>query len=226
MRLVCGDQPNLEQHFERVGRQLADALEDLKMLEPGARFLDIGCGCGRVARHLLHAPIAAYVGFDRHPGMIGWAKTWIGRRDERFRFEHVDVSSEYEELDRQRGAVAAAQFEFPYEDDSFTAALAASVFTHIDFAATSHYLDETARVLSAGGRLAASFFLDQTTGAFEQSGWNFVINEGELRSALERAGLDVLHFDPAKPPSRHSWFLLQSGRDAEPGSEATGPPPR
>ena len=202
-----------------MGRQLALALGSLQMLEPGGRFLDIGCGCGRVARHLLDSPIADYAGFDRHSEMIAWAQAQIGGRDARFRFQHVDVRSEYEEIDSHEGAVAAEEFEFPYDDGAFTGALAASVFTHIDFAATSHYLIETSRVLVPEGRLAASFFLGSTTGALEESGWNFVIRDSDLRAAVERAGLEVVHFDPARPPSRHSWFLLRSGGGGDAGGK-------
>jgi ubiquinone/menaquinone biosynthesis C-methylase UbiE len=177
MGLVCGDVPNLEQEFESVGRQIARRLKALEMLEPGARLLDIGCGCGRVARHLLDSPIAAYAGFDRHPGMIEWAQTHIGGRDNRFQFKHVDVQSGYEEIDHSLGVVSAAELVFPFDDGAFSGALAASVFTHIDFPATSRYLNETARVLAAGGRIRASVFLDETTGPMEGSGWNFVIQQ-------------------------------------------------
>jgi len=84
--------------------------------------------------------------------------------------------------------------------------LAASVFTHIDFPATSRYLRETARVLAPGGRVRASFFLDDTTGSMEGSVWNFVIREDDLRRALAQAGLEVLRVDGTR--SRHTWFLL------------------
>lgn len=208
MRLVCGDKPNLREHFDSVGRQIARALRNHEMLEPGARLLDIGCGCGRVARHLLGSPIAAYAGFDRHLGMIEWARSYIGARDRRFEFRHVDVRSAYEELDSNLGTVSAAQFVFPYDDGEFTGALAASVFTHIEFPATSRYLSETARVLAPNGRVVASFFLDQTTGSRGRSSWNFVIREDDLRRAIEQAALEVLEFAPAQASSRHSWVLL------------------
>jgi SAM-dependent methyltransferase len=112
MRLVSGDQPNLEEHFDNVGRQVAGGLERLEMLEPGARLLDIGCGCGRVARHLVDSPIAAYVGFDRHAGMIEWAQSHIGARDTRFRFQHVDVQSGYTKVDSNEGSVSTADSSF------------------------------------------------------------------------------------------------------------------
>jgi ubiquinone/menaquinone biosynthesis C-methylase UbiE len=213
MRLVCGDKPNLREHFESVGRQIARALSDHGMLGPGARLLDIGCGCGRVARHLLDSPVGAYAGFDRHPGMIEWARSNIGGRDDRFQFQLVDVQSGYEELDNNVGTVSPEQFVFPYDDGEFTGALAASVFTHIDLPATSRYLSETARVLAPGGRVAASFFLDETTGSMGRTSWNFVIREDDLRRAVEQAALEVLEFASAEPPSRQSWLLLEKRRN-------------
>ena len=156
MRLVGAKEPNVREDFDDVGRRLARQLSRLKMLERGERLLDIGCGCGRVARHLLDSPIAGYAGFDRHPGTIEWAQSHIGAQDHRFHFQHVDVESGYTELDSQAGTVSAAEFVFPYDDAAFTGALAASVFTHIDFPATSRYLIETARVLAPSGRVLAS----------------------------------------------------------------------
>jgi SAM-dependent methyltransferase len=207
MKLVCGDVPDLEEDFNATGRQIAQRLNELEMLDAGARLLDIGCGCGRVALHLLDSPIAAYAGFDRHAGMIEWAQSNIHAADERFDFKYVDVRSGYEEVDSNVGTVSAEEFVFPYEDGEFTGTLAASVFTHIDFPATTRYLNETARVLAPGGRLRASFFLDDTTGSMAGSGWNFVVREDDLRQAFADAGLEVLRVDDTR--SRHTWYLLQ-----------------
>jgi SAM-dependent methyltransferase len=212
MRLVCGDVPNLREEFDRVGRTLVQGLRRVMILGPGARLLDIGCGCGRVARHLLDSPIAAYAGFDRHPGMIEWAQSNIGALDDRFRFQLVDVQSGYEELDSRVGTVSAAEFVFPYDDGVFTGALAASVFTHIDFPATRRYLSETARVLAPGGGALASYFPGETTGQMGRSNWNFVMREDDLRRAIKHAELEVLLFDPPETRARQSWFLLGKPR--------------
>jgi SAM-dependent methyltransferase len=209
MWLVCGDVPNLTQEFESVGAQLAEWIGSLGMLGPESRLLDIGCGCGRVALRLLETPIAGYAGFDRHAGMIEWAQSEIGGVDHRFRFDHVDVRSGYEELDHSVGTVSAAEFVFPYEDGSFTGALAASVFTHIDYAATSRYLRETSRVLAPSGRMLASFFVDETTGSMAGSGWNFVMRQEDLEAAVADAGLAILQLHPAKGESRHTWLVLE-----------------
>jgi SAM-dependent methyltransferase len=210
MRLVCGEQANLREHFQNAGRKLAEGLGNLGMLEAGSRLLDIGCGCGRVARHLLDSPITSYEGFDRHAGMIEWARSHISAVDDRFGFQQIDVQSGYEELDGDVGSVSATEFVFPYDGEAFTGALASSVFTHIDFPATSRYLSETARVLAPGGHLLATFFSGDTTGPMEGSGWNFVIAEDDLRGAIERAGLESVLLSPSvQPPGRQSFALLK-----------------
>lgn len=205
MRLVCGDGADLREEFDRVGSALVRGLGRTKMLEPGARLLDIGCGCGRVASRLLDSPIETYAGFDRHPGMIEWARSHISSRDSRFRFQHIDVQSPYEELDSEVGTGAAHQFVFPYDDGAFTGALAASVFTHIEFQATGRYLTETARVLAPGGALLASFFPGGITGLMADSNWNFVIRGDDLERAAEKAALEVLLLDPDPTPERQSF---------------------
>ena len=104
------------------------------------------------------------------------------------------------------------EFDFPYEDGSFTGALAASVFTHLDFATTGRYLTETARVLGPGGRLLADYFPGETTGPLRGSTWNFVIRADDMRLLIEQAGLDALIFHPAPASGGHSFFLLEKRR--------------
>jgi SAM-dependent methyltransferase len=207
MRLVSGEQDDLREHFDRVGGELTRQLAKREMLEPGARFLDIGCGCGRTARHLVDYPIERYDGFDRHLGMIQWAKLNIEAMDDRFRFRHVDVQSGYTEVDGEVGSLAASRFVFPYEDGVFSGALAASVFTHMDFAGTSRYLTETERVLAPGGGLLASFFAGEETGPMEGSGWNFTVREEDMRGAIGSAGFEIVQIGIAE--RSHSWVMLE-----------------
>ncbi len=137
-----------------------DALLDGAALQPGDRVLDVGCGPGRTAAHLVpHLDPASggrYDGFDVMPDAIRWAQRNITRRHPAFRFEVADLRN-----DRYRpgGAIGPAEYTFPYPDGSFDVAVAASLYTHMFPRHIARYLAETARVLRSGGRSAASFFL-------------------------------------------------------------------
>ena len=51
--MVCGQ--GFEPQFEEIGCWLRDALYHQGMLQSNANLLDVGCGCGRLARALLDA---------------------------------------------------------------------------------------------------------------------------------------------------------------------------
>lgn len=225
-RLVCG--PGNEPRFEEVGSWLRDALDKEGMLAPGTSFLDVGCGCGRLARQLLGTAIGSYIGFDRHKGMVDWCTQEIGSRDPRFRFDYFDLKSVYTAWDNQAGAIDVETFRFPYPDAAFDAALLASVFTHMPPRETRHYLGELARVMRPRAKVLLSIFLSPT-GAVEVSddGINVFHDLGEFLadiSALSlRARLTGLRFvpgmraaasgqpDPMPAPSfdcKHNWYLL------------------
>lgn len=111
-------------------------------------MLDIGCDTGRMARHLTDHP---YVGFDLSKAAIGMCK----RRHPQLTFIHLDVwNGDY----NRGGAIAEDKVVFPASTASVDVAFAMSVFTHMRFAAMSHYLKEAARTLKPGGRFAFTAF--------------------------------------------------------------------
>ena len=158
--LVSG--PGNEGIFEEVGCWLRDALDQQGMLRADASFLDVGCGCGRLARYLIELPIGSYIGFDRHRGMVDWCVQEIGSHDPRFRFDHFDLRSVYVVWDDQAGSIDARIFRFPYADASFDAVLLASVFTHMSPSETRNYLGELARVMRPGAKALLSIFFSAT----------------------------------------------------------------
>jgi SAM-dependent methyltransferase len=126
-----------------------------KELTQGARVLDIGCGCARTARMLLHHPhVDAYLGIDVIRPYIEWNTRFIAPlTGNRFRFAHLDVKTPRYNPD---GAIAAESATFPAADASATLAFAASLFTHLREEAALRYLAEAARVVAPGGMLIAS----------------------------------------------------------------------
>lgn len=121
-------------------------------------MLDVGCGIGRIARVLVGVlrPPGSYDGFDVVREAIGWCGRHYRGTPAPFRFAHADVRND---LYNPRGAIAAADYRFPYSDGSFDLVIAASVFTHLLGEAADAYLSEAARVMAPGGRLFATWFL-------------------------------------------------------------------
>lgn len=140
------------------GERLATALAEAGRLRPDGAVLDIGCGPGRVAAPLTRYLDASgrYEGFDVMPRSIRWCSRRITRRHPNFRFRHADLGNAQYNPD---GADRADRYRFPYPDGCFDAALAGSLFTHLQPFESRHYLSETARVLGPGGRLLGSWFL-------------------------------------------------------------------
>lgn len=112
--------------------------------DPGRdrRWLDFGCGCGRVARHLLAPETAAefgleaidYTGVDVDRAQISWAARHLAGR-----FAAIPMTPPT--------ALPEAGF-----DVIFTI----SVFTHLDEAAQEAWLVELTRRLAPGGLLLAT----------------------------------------------------------------------
>lgn len=127
---LCAD--DLMKVYEQLGRPAAG----------DRRWLDFGCGCGRVARHLI-APEArarlgggalAYTGVDVDRRQIAWAARHLSGT-----FEVIPMSPPT--------AFPGAAF-----DVIFTI----SVFTHLDESPQEAWLGELARLLRPGGLLLAT----------------------------------------------------------------------
>jgi SAM-dependent methyltransferase len=144
--------------FWAVGQHTVNLIQHLSGIRPAERVLDIGCGLGRVAWPLSQALDAqsTYDGFDTLAVYVDLCNTSLGLDAGRFRFHHFDL---YSSLYNPNGAVKSEEFRFPWDDDTFTLAIATSLFTHLTPRAATHYLEEIARTLKPGGRLYATFFV-------------------------------------------------------------------
>lgn len=186
MKLVCGPEHD-PKTFTAAGEGLVGLLEEHGMLGSHVRLLDIGCGCGRVARYLMDKPLGSYVGFDRHAGMVEWCNREITPYAPGFKFLYLKVKSPYTLMDGDAGAVEVADFRFPFDDRSFDAVLLSSVFTHMPLHEISHYLGEVHRVLDHKGRaLFSVFFVDGDREPYD-NGLDFLLNKNQFTDMISKS---------------------------------------
>lgn len=143
--------------FEKMGRENVRLLSEYAGLESNSRVLEIGCGICRNAAYLPEKlQSGSYEGFDIVRTGIYWGQNRITRFHPNFRFTRVDIRNGFY---NPLGRINASDFEFPYGVDQFDVAFAYSVFTHILDEDAENYIEESARVLSNGGRLLFTAFV-------------------------------------------------------------------
>lgn len=124
-------------HFLHIGERAADDI--LKAVQDAGgvygRWLDFGCGAGRVARHIKsRVPVQHLAGVDVDAVAIGWAARHL--------------SDEFIVIDPEPPA--------PFAAESFDVVYAVSVFTHFDARQEDVWLAELHRLLRPGGLFVAT----------------------------------------------------------------------
>jgi SAM-dependent methyltransferase len=181
--------PSVEQ-FLMVGDVWAQLLK-LNIAEVGATVMDIGVGCGRIARFMVNDPrIKKFIGFDVIEENIQWCNNSIlpacKHAAEFLRFDIY--SKEYNPTGRMR----ANEIRFPAEDAEVDLIFAASVFTHLLEPDFFHYLMETSRVLKVGGvAIFSAHCLPQDGMRFSGNERRIDISEEYFEEMAGRAGLRV-----------------------------------
>lgn len=131
-------------------------------LQPAHRVLDVGSGIGRIARGLTffikNTEGGTYDGFDAIKLGVDWCTKNISSQHPNFRFQYVPLENDLYRNDGQN----AAQFTFPYPDDSFDFVILTSVFTHMLPDEVERYLSEIQRIMKKGGTCVATFFILNT----------------------------------------------------------------
>jgi ubiquinone/menaquinone biosynthesis C-methylase UbiE len=143
--------------FIELGNKLVNSLKVHCKLQPNHAVLDIGSGIGRVA-----IPLTKYLnkegkydGFDVIKTGIDWCQKHISPNHPNFQFRYIPLKND---LYRESGN-DAADFVFPYENDSFDCVILTSVFTHMLPEEVENYLGEIQRVLKKGGKCFVTFFI-------------------------------------------------------------------
>jgi SAM-dependent methyltransferase len=131
-------------------------------LAPSHRVLEVGCGIGRMAlpltRHLRDG--GTYTGIDITAEKIAYCTRTVTHVAPHFRFVHADIYSKYY---NPSGKLRAAEYRFPFADQTYDFIFLISVFTHMLPDDMEHYLAEIARVLVPGGICISSFWIAATT---------------------------------------------------------------
>jgi SAM-dependent methyltransferase len=135
-----------------------------RYLKEQSTLLDMGCGCGKDARNLLHHPyVTKYIGFDVFKPNIDWCRHFIvPRAGERFEFHYVDV---YSASYNPEGKVRGTEVAFPAGDGTIDLAFAASVFTHLLEPDARHYLREVRRVMAPHGLFLPTIHTNPSPGS-------------------------------------------------------------
>jgi SAM-dependent methyltransferase len=119
--------------------------------KPHFSLLDLGCGSGRYAPFLdQFIPDLDYLGVDVWKEAIDWAQHTVSPARPNLRFALLDDS---------RGYAGARFHALPVTPASADAAIAMSLFTHLDPTASLGYLRELARVLVPEGVAIVTFFV-------------------------------------------------------------------
>jgi SAM-dependent methyltransferase len=144
--------------FAASGKRTLETICSVTDLNPSSHILDVGCGIGRLAIAMPDFLDAngGYEGFDIVPEGIEWCKQHIVSPHDNIHFTLADV---YNKEYNPKGSRQPANYQFPYEDETFDVAVLLSVFTHMLPVDVDRYVGEIARVLKRNGRICASYYL-------------------------------------------------------------------
>jgi ubiquinone/menaquinone biosynthesis C-methylase UbiE len=158
------------QRFITMGDEIVQhSLIGAAKLLPFHKFLDVGCGCGKLARPLtkyLNSE-GRYDGIDITRAVVDWCKKKY-QKHPNIHFHYADLySSRY----NPQGAYKASNYQFPFQDDEFDVVFLGSVFTHLVPEDSDNYLRELERVMKPGAVCLATFFvLDDESRANAKAG--------------------------------------------------------
>ncbi|MBM74494.1 MAG: hypothetical protein CMK59_03765 [Proteobacteria bacterium] len=193
--------------FWGVGEGIFQILKSKCHILPNSTILDIGCGCGRIASHLLdfldEEQGGQYYGFDVHKPSISWAQENISSKNTNFQFDLLDVfNSMYnpgkdekrdyaiwrraqDTIDSQKAQdkINSENVRFPHPDQRFDCIFATSVYTHLTKNYLEAYIKESARVAKDGAYIFFTFFTTKTN---MNEGWTDI----RSRDQKDHAAID------------------------------------
>jgi len=147
-----------EQEYLLSGQRMFGTLVNRYGLSVDDQVLDLGCGCGRIAGHILAflSPAGRCTGMDCAPELLDWCKQNLAPRYANAEFVLSDVRSG---AHHPESGGPATDYTFPFADGTFSFVFSVSLFTHMLIDAVRRYLCETARVTRPGSRFVSTYLL-------------------------------------------------------------------
>lgn len=194
-----------KQYYHELGLAQAQKIKSWLNISKASSVLDIGCGCGRIALHFTNeiAEPGSYCGFDCSKNLLDFCCESLAPGNPAFSFQVLDTKNGSYNPD---GKYDPASLALPFQDGRFNAALAWSVFTHMDFDSVKNYISEVHRVLSENGTFCFSMNL-------HDSGTLQRIASGQSTIKLTQPlGLNSYVLNPQRPEDcfTHDRHIMES----------------
>ena len=159
-QIYTGSPANAEEYIKQ-GMLHLEHLKTHIDLQPNDSVLDIGSGVGRsaIALSTYLNEYGSYDGFDVVKQGVDWCNKGIGEDFSNFNFKYVPIFNDLYNISELK----ATEFEFPYENASFSKVFSVSLFTHMQIDEIQHYFHEINRVLKSGGQCFSTFFFYDET---------------------------------------------------------------
>jgi SAM-dependent methyltransferase len=219
--------------FVFKGNLFMHEVRSLIGLRPGSNVLEVGCGCGRMARPLTRyiSRKGTYDGIDVMRSHLGWCANEISTRFANFRFWHADIHSAFY---NPTGREGAANYSFPFDSGSFDFVFLTSVFTHMLPDGVDRYMAEISRVLRPMGRALITYLLlndlsraaiiakTATTAFVPDSGEGYWLSKPSVPEtvvALDEGLVKELHQRHSLPIDRVSYGAWVPRQDAVGGQD-------
>ena len=151
------------------------------------RIVDIGCGCGKMARFFVINPKVQYCGMDVFGPAIAWCREAF-QHFPSFRFEHLNV---YSSVYNPAGTMQPEAVVLPVNDAMADVVICASLFTHLLQPAFVRYVNEVARILAPKGRALISIHDEPGDGSFSGDASRIDIARSYFVDTVTATGLQV-----------------------------------